>query len=409
MRRKAVGAIAAQSTQAAISLILQIMVSRILGVETFGQFAILYGVIVLGTAVITGVVGDTLVVVDRSEPKIRAALQGTLALAAVSLAVVSGVVVSVIGFVSPLEALLFALALGAFAVEEIVRRLLMADMAFVRVAVIDLAGLMVTLLVLGGVWLSQPLSLAAFVGAIAAGQTAASVIGWFLVARKDRVLVGFAGADYGTVWRYGAWRGLQQTLRPLMFTGVRLLVLAAAGLVAVGELELARTYTSPLILVVGGFSSFLFVRFAGQHREGASGSLREADRVVLVLLGLTVVMGAVAVALAPVVGPLIFGEELDVVAVLGWIVYGASVAAVTPYGALGAATGRQTAVFAIRLIDTILGLLAAAVMLIAGLAPAALPFGLAVASLLGGVGLRWLAANARETGDPDRQGTPGGE
>lgn len=394
MRSKAVGAVAAQSVQALISLTLQIMVSRILGIADFGQFAILYGVIVLATAVITGLVGDTLIVLDRSSRGIRAGLEGVLAAVTLAAAVVAGFVVGLTGFVPALDAVLFGAALAAFAIEEVVRRLLMASMAFVRVMAADLTGFVVALIVLGAVWLAQPLTLGAFLGAIAAGQVVATIAGWLLVPREDRFLVALRGADYAAVWKYGSWRGLQQTLRPAMFTVARLLVLSFAGLVAVGELEAARTYTSPLVLVVGGFSSFLFVRFAGKHRDGAGGSLREADVTVLVLLGLTVVMGAAAVLLAPWLGPLLFGVPLNLVAVIAWIAYGTSVAMVTPYGALSAVSGRQTAVFVIRLGDTILGLAGTALLLVAGWMPSWVPFALAVASLLGGIGLRWLAAAA---------------
>lgn len=400
MKSKAVGAVAAQSTQALISLVLQIMVSRILGIETFGQFAILYGIVVLATAVITGLVGDTLIVLDRAAPAIRAGLEATLAAVTLLAALAAGVIAWATGFIPPVEAVLFAAALAAFAVEEIVRRLLMADMAFSRVIATDVVGFIIALLVLGAVWLSGPLTLGSFLGAIAAGQVVASVAGWFLVAPADRFLVGLRGADHRAVWKYGSWRGLQQTLRPGMFTVTRLLVLAFAGLTAVGELEAARTYTSPLILVVGGFSSFLFVRFAGRHRAGEGGSLREADRVVVVLLGLTVVMGVIAVALAPWLGPIAFGVELNTLAVVAWIAYGTSVAMVTPYGALGAVSGRQTTVFLIRLSDTLAGLVAVAIMLASGVTPSAVPFALAVASLLGGIGLRWLAVSSNEPPAP---------
>lgn len=406
MRSKAVGAVAAQSTQALISLTLQIMVSRILGIAEFGQFAILYGVIVLATAVITGLVGDTLIVLERSRRSIRAALEGILAAVTVAVAVVAGLIASVTGFVSTLEAVIFAAALAVFAVEEVVRRLLMASMAFGRVMAADLTGFAIALIALGAVWLVRPLTLTAFLGAIAAGQVVATIVGWLLVPREDRYLVGLRGADYAAVWKYGSWRGVQQTLRPAMFTVTRLLVLGFAGLVAVGQLEAARTYTSPLILVVGGFSSFLFVRFAGKRREGAGGSLREADLTVLVLLGLTVVMGAVAVLCAPWLGPLLFGVPLDVVAVVAWIAYGTSVAMVTPYGALSAVSGRQAAVFGIRLGDTVLGLIAAALLLAAGGTPSWVPIALAVASLLGGIGLRWLAAAADEPPVPRSDDTP---
>lgn len=409
MKSKAAGAVAAQSVQALISLTLQIMVSRLLGIAGFGQFAILYGIIVLASAVVTGLVGDTLIVLERSRRSIRAALEGTLAAVTLAAATLAGVVAAATGFISSLDAVLFAAALAAFTVEEVVRRMLMASMAFVRVIVADLVGFVVALIVLGATWLLQPLTLGAFLAAIAAGQIVATIAGWMLVAREDRHLVALRGADYAAVWKYGSWRGLQQTLRPAMFTITRLLVLSFAGLVAVGELEAARTYTSPLVLVVGGFSSFLFVRFAGKHRQGAGGSLREADLTVILLLGLTVLMGAVALLCLPWLGPLLFGVPLDTVAVVAWIAYGTSVATVTPYGALSAVSGRQTAVFLIRLGDTILGLVAAALLLGAGWMSSWVPFALALASIVGGLGLRWLAATAKDPPPPGSDEPPASE
>ena len=408
MKGQAFGAIVAQSVQAGISFVLQILVSRLLGIDDYGRFAILYGMIILATGVVTGLVGDSLVVLDRRDRAIRGALIGTLAATSVGLAIVAGVIAWGTGFSSGVEALLFACALAAFVVEEIVRRTLMAGMAFQRVAATDVVGFLVALPILGVLWFSNALSLASFFGAIAAGQVVACLVGWFLLPRVERVLVSPFHGAYGAVWGYGTWRGLQQTLRPAMFTVVRLLVLAFAGITAVGLLEAARTYTSPLILVVGGFSSFLFVRFANKHKAGtAHSSLQEADRSTLVLLGLTVVMGVVAVVLAPWLGPLAFGVQLDPVAVIAWLVYGMSIAMVTPYGALSAVGGGQTAVFLIRLVDTLLGLVAVAVLLLLGVEPSFLPFALAVASIAGGLALRWLAARRKDPPPgPRRSGFP---
>ncbi|WP_121189815.1 hypothetical protein [Microbacterium sp. AG790] len=393
MKRKALGAIAAQAAQAAVSLALQILVARLLGIADYGRFAILYGVIVLASGVVTGLVGDALIVLDRADRRIRAGLEVWLAIAAATSAALAAAVAAASGFASPAEAGLFALAMIAFVVEEIVRRLLMAGYAFPRVIAADLTGFVVSLAVLAGAAAVQALSLGAFLGAIAAGQTIGAIVGWRLVPRSERVLVGWRGANLRTVWGYGAWRGLQQTLRPAMLTGVRVVVLAATGAAAVGMLEAARTYTSPLLLVVGGLSSFLFVRFADHRREGRFGSLREADRVVVVLVGATVLMSAVALGLGPWLGPLAFGVAFDPTMLVAWLVFGLSVAVVTPYGALSAVAGRQRVVFMVRLSDTLLGLVLTVVIVLVGGSPALIPFALAAASALGGAALRWIAAN----------------
>lgn len=393
VKRKALGAIAAQAAQAAVSLALQILVARLLGIADYGRFAILYGVIVLASGVVTGLVGDALIVLDRADRRIRAGLEVWLAIAAATSAVIAAVVAAVTGFASPAEAGLFALAMVAFVVEEIVRRLLMAGYAFSRVIAADLTGFVISLALLAAAAAVQALSLGAFLGVIAAGQTVGAIVGWRLVPRSERVLVGWRGANLRTVWGYGAWRGLQQTLRPAMLTGVRVVVLAATGAAAVGMLEAARTYTSPLLLVVGGLSSFLFVRFADHRREGRFDSLREADRVVVVLVGATVLMSAVALGLGPWLGPLAFGVAFDPTMLVAWLVFGLSVAVVTPYGALSAVAGRQRVVFKVRLSDTLLGLVLTVVIVLVGGSPALIPFALAAASALGGVALRWIAAN----------------
>ena len=95
-------------------------------------------------------------------------------------------------------------------------------------------------------------------------------------------------------------------------------------------------------------------------------------------------------------------EHLDLNAVIGWAVYGASVALVTPYGALGAVSSRQTVVFGIRLADTVIGLAGVIVLLAVGGASDLAPYVLAVSSALGGLALRFVAArDARGEGGED--------
>lgn len=394
----ALRAIVAQGAQAAVSFALQLLVLRALGVNELGRFAVLYGVLVLATAIVTGLVGDALVVLDRSTPTVRAGLAVMLYIAVVIIAVLAAFISAVTGFVTGWEAGFFGAAIAAFCVEEIVRRLLMTHMMFLRVALIDLLGFTIALAVIFAA--SSILSLAVILGAILAGQLVAAVVGWFLLPFGERSPIRLRGADLGVVWRYGAWRALQQTLRPAMFTVVRLLVLLAVGTAAVGLLEVARTYTSPVMLVVSGMSSFLFVRFAHQARAGSGdgrSGLAVADRAVLALLALSLVLSAGAWFVAPMVGPWLFGVDLDPIAVLAWAAYGTSVALVTPYGALGAVTAKQGVVFLVRLIDTLAGLVGVVVLLMLDVPPAWTPLALAATSVLGGLALRIIAARGERT------------
>lgn len=401
MRGRAVGAVAAQATQAAVSLALQVAVVRLLGVPEYGRFAVLYGSLVVTTGILTGLVGDSLVVLDRSRREIRAGLELVLLVVAGLLAAGAAVIVASSGFGGGLEAVTFGLLLLAFGVEEIVRRLLMANLAFARVILADLAGFVVVAVVVVAAQLAGILSLGVVLTGLAVGQMVGCVIGWRLVPREDRHLVDPRGADWRSVWRYGAWRALQQVLRPGLFALVRVLVLGAVGVAAVGMLEAARTYASPLTLVVGGLSSFLFVRFARGRGGVAAASVREADRIVRAMLALTVLLSVVALVLSPWAAPFVFGVHVDPLAILAWLAYGVSVALVTPYGALGAVTDRQVGVLLVRAGDTVLAVLVALAMLRLGLPVAAIPLGLALASAIGGLALRRLVVvAARPAGPP---------
>ncbi|MFE6995694.1 lipopolysaccharide biosynthesis protein [Microbacterium sp. NPDC057659] len=401
MKRFALAAVTAQGIQAAVSFVLQILVLRLLGVSDYGRFAILYGVIVLAMAVISGLVGDSLVVLHREQHRIRAALELMTLWTSLGAAIISAGIALLTGFVDAVEAAVFGLALLLFSVMEVVRRLLVAHLRFLRAAMGDVIGLVCALAVVLPFWHGSGLALWTFLAAMAVGQAVAILVGWRMLPREERSLVRPGSPDLGAVWRYGSWRALQQTLRPGLFTVVRMLVQAFAGIAAVGLLEAARTYVSPLTLVVGSFSSLLFVRFAERAKAGGRGSLREADRVVLLLLLLSVVLGGVALVLAPVVGPLVFDIHLDQVSVISWVAYGMSIAMVTPYGALSAVSGRQMVVFLIRLGDTVLGIVLTALALALGAPFEVAPFLLAIASLLGGIGLRIVAAR----GEAESQGT----
>jgi O-antigen/teichoic acid export membrane protein len=391
MKTRALGAVTAQGVQAGISFVLQVLVARWLGVEELGRFAILYGLIVVAIAVVTGFVGDSVVVLDRGDARIRAALQGSALTIALIAAAASSVVLFAVGLVSGVEAIAFALAMVAFVIEEVVRRLLMASFAFHRVAIADLSGFAVTLaIVLGVEFAAGGASLATFLFGIAIGRGVAIGVAVVLLPRDDRRLVPFQRGGFREVAGYGTWRGFQQLLRPTLLTIVRLSVGAAAGLAAVGLLEAARTYVAPVMLVIAGLTSFLFVDYARDAALEMRTRLRRADRAVGALLLLTAAMAIVALALMGWAGPLLFGVELDALSVIGWLAYASSVAAVTPYGSLAAVVGRQSRVFAIRTGDTVLSVLLVGGALWLGAEPRITPLLLAAGSLLGGLAIRGL-------------------
>jgi hypothetical protein len=192
------------------------------------------------------------------------------------------------------------------------------------------------------------------------------------------------------VARYGIWRSLQQAVRPALLTAVRVTVTLLAGLAATGQLEVARIYVAPIMLIVSGASSYLFTAFARERAVPIKEMLRIADRGVAALTVVALVAGIVALALLPTVGEWVTGQQPDAAAVVGWIAYAASVAAVTPYGALAAVRGKQAGVLGLRLADSVMSLSLAGAFVAFAAGYTFVPVLMAVGSLLGGPLIRGL-------------------
>lgn len=386
-RGRALGAVAAQASQALASFALQVLAARLLGVEGLGRFAALYGFLILATAICSGFVGDSLTVLDRPKPSIRAGLEWWLLV----LSSIAGLLACLgswaFGFVDWGTALAFGGATTVFLLEDILRRTLMANLLFWRIVVVDLTSLVVsvTVIVLAGGG-----SLTLFMLALLVGQTGALIMAILLLPSAERWLARPWPAAIGAVAAYGSWRAIQQAVRPALLAAVRVVSIVLVGIAATGELEAARIYMAPALLVVGGVSSFLFASYAIDRGVALAESVRRADRSVLGLLGAVAALGTIAVLLLPVVGPLLTGDDfaLSLPAVVGWAAYAASVAAVTPYGSLAAVRGRQAAVLAWRVSDSVLSLGMVAVLLAVTRSIAWAPAVLAVGSLLGGLAIR---------------------
>ena len=66
--RRAVGAMSGQISQALASFALQVAAAHTMGPAGLGLFAFLFGAIGAATAVSTGMVGDSMTVLDRQKP-----------------------------------------------------------------------------------------------------------------------------------------------------------------------------------------------------------------------------------------------------------------------------------------------------------------------------------------------------
>ncbi|GAA1426505.1 hypothetical protein GCM10009616_01240 [Microlunatus lacustris] len=394
---RALGALAGQVTLALGSLVLQVAASRELGAAGFGTFSLLLGAVVMATAVTTGLLGDSLTVLDRHEPSVRAALF-RLSWVLVAALVLLGLGLALTRF-SAGTAALFATALGAFVSADLVRRLLMRNLRFWSLVLVDGFGLVAVLAFLLACRSSGPITLDHLLAALAIGQVTAGAAGWFRLPEAERRRPRGGWGDWRAVLGYGRWRALQQFVRPTMLNGARWIVLAVAGAAAVGELEAARIFVAPAMLLVQGFGTYLFSSYAADRAEGPRALLVRADRAAKVMISGSVLVAVAAGLLLPHLDWLFTaGEfELSLIATLGWACYAASCAAVLPYGSLAAVQGKQHWVLLIRVVDSALSLaLVASLLGATSLGPQWMPWLLSIGSFVGGLLCRRLVATSAD-------------
>jgi O-antigen/teichoic acid export membrane protein len=394
-RLAAAGGVSAQFSQAVASFVLTVAGVRFLPVSEFGVLALLLGSLVLATALMTGFVGDSLTVLDRRSPPIRAALEFWCLAIAGGLVIVGTALTLAPGLLDGGQALLFGLALAAFTLEDTARRLLMANLRFWSVVTVDLSALAVSTGFLVAMHVRRGhLELVDFLVALALGQLVATVVGVALLPAVERRLVRWRQPALATVGRFGGWRALQQVIRPGGLTIMRLIVVAAAGRAALGQLEAARVYMSPALLVVQGMGGFLLATYAADRHLSRAEAVRATDRTVGLLVASSLGLGVLAVVLVPELGPLVAGTQvhIDPVAVAGWATFTMAAAATMPYASLGAVRGRQSLVVGLRLVDTGASLAFVVVLLsVLALPPALAPFGLALGGFIGAALQRWVA------------------
>ncbi|WP_138758631.1 hypothetical protein [Modestobacter altitudinis] len=350
LRRPATGALAGQVTSALAGFVLQVAAARALGVAGLATFSLAYGAIVLATAVCSGLVGDSLTVLDRHEPRVRAGLHVSTALVS-GVAGLAGCVLGVATGVLPAWAgLLLGAATAAFVLEDTLRRLLMAAGRFWSLPAVDVTSLVVALGTLLVAARAGGLELSSFVVALLAGQTAAAVVAWVLLPAAERPRGPWRDPALGTVFAFGSWRAAAQTVRPALLTVLRLLVVAVAGAAAYGPLEAARVYTAPTLVLVAGLGTFLLPHFVSLRPQGPAAGLRAADRAAAGLALAVGVVGLLAVLALPWAGPLLTGGDYPVPAeaVAGWSVYAVASAVLLPYSGLASVHGAQRRVLVLR-------------------------------------------------------------
>lgn len=355
VRRPATGAVLAQGTQALAGLVLQVAAARYLGAAGLAAFALGYGLLVLATAVCSGLVGDSLTVLDRHEPRVRAGLHSWTALVSIGAGAV-GLAGALLSGALPLWAgLLLGPAAAVFIVEDLLRRLLMATGRFWSIPVVDGTGLLLSLGVLLWSAAAGGLALGTFVVAVLVGQTGALAVAWWRLPPGERPAGPWRRPAWRVVASFGVWRAAAQTIRPALLTALRLIVVAGVGAAAYGPLEAARVLTAPTLVLVAGLGSFLLPHFVAMRERPAAEALRTADRVAVGLAAAVAVIGVLTCLALPVLGPWLSGGAYPIAigAVAGWSAYAVSVALLLPYSALATVHRRHRRVLALRSLELV--------------------------------------------------------
>jgi O-antigen/teichoic acid export membrane protein len=390
-RARALGAVIAQIWQAAGSFALLLVAAWLLGAAGLGLLSLCLGVIVLATAIASGMVGDSLTILDRHDRHIRGGLEfWALALVAASM-LVTAVGLAVARLLTPGQAVLFALAMAAFQLEELVRRIFMATMRFWRLVIIDSTAVLCAVGIVA-IWsLVADFDVAVFFLALLVGQVSGIAVGIAMLPAAERAFVSMRGGNIRRVGGFGAWRGAQVSIPPLVLTAVRVIITLTLGAAALGEVEAARIYAAPALLAVQGFGSYLLSSYVRDKDLELQVLVRRAWAAALFMIGAALAFGAILTILAPLTSAFVTGPNIPVdrLAVAGWALFVAGTASCQPFASLAAARGRQIRVFVCRCIDATfaIGLVAFLVGLV-GASAAWTPFALAAGVMLGGALVR---------------------
>jgi O-antigen/teichoic acid export membrane protein len=379
--RGAAGAIASQGLNAVSSLAIQVIGARALGVHGFGNFTLIYSVLISLTALYSGWVGDSLVVLDRAHSRIRAGIASSMcvwAVAAVAIGLVCGVIIGG----SWRETLEISVLLTVWLAEETGRRLYAARRRYWALTGNDLVYNAVALLAIAAVSGGGTLTIETLLLCLIAGSSFAVLASVVTLPRAETRFPRPDVAGFREVAAFGVWRSLNVGVRPLGLLVARLLVAAAYGTAALSSMQVGWLLLAPGMVLVNGAGMFLlpFLR----EREASPGRLQLADlrRPIALLAAAAGVWAIVAIALSPALQRLLASASgprfhFSRWVVVGWAAYVLAVSVALPVATALVAVKRPRAVLQAQLAETLVGL--GLVVAICAFAPYwAVPYGLAL-------------------------------
>ena len=385
-RRKILSGVLAQGVASLSNLLVALVVARALGASALGRFSLLIAALGVLTALQTSWVGDSLTVLGPEYG--RAALWWQHIIAISGSAVAAGLAVLLLRV--PLsEAAAFTCLVAAWLYEEYGRRCLMARLRFVAQGLNDLLYLGLSLGGLTAFRMLGMLDLTAVLWAMAASAAVASVASQLHLPPEIRYWARSVGAgqqEVLAVRNYGSWRSAQAATGAAGGLATRSVVSAGASLTVLGNLELARLVTAPLLTALAGMANVLLPVAANQRREGTS---HRGHRASLLLLGMCAAYSALLLWQLPRAVRVLGGDGFSVSepAVVGWLLVAVVLAATQQLSVRGLVELPARHLFIIRSAGTVV-----AVIVTAGLVQLSLadwtPFALVAGTVVTAAGLR---------------------
>ncbi|HUS42090.1 MAG TPA: O-antigen ligase family protein [Ilumatobacteraceae bacterium] len=405
MHRRPVGAIVSQMIVAGTSLLIALVVLRELGVAGLGTFSLLFAVLITVNSVQTGWIGDSLTVLDRFDPGIRRALFQSQTISAAAIFAISWGLALLIDGVDATTAVLFAVASVAWALEETLRRILIARREFWLLVANDGAFAFGAFGLLGAVLVSgAALTLDTVIISLLAGSIVAIGLGVVQLPRVELLRGPNSASRMRELASFASWRSVQVGLRPASQALVRAIVATTVGLEAVGLLEAARLLIAPALTVVNGAGIFFLPTYSDQIRRRVRLN-PSVGRAMLLIAAICASYGLVAIALRSRLAELLTGGEsvVTTLSVASWVLFSIAFGLGLPVGAANVAAGQSRQTFMIRLVDAGLGISIAGLCAVLGWVDA-VPIGLAVGAFVG-AGLLAVAVHTNtarlDTLDPD--------
>ena len=402
MRRRPLGAIVSQMIVAGTSLLIALVVLRELGVAALGTFSLLFGVLITLNSVQTGWIGDSLTVLDRFDPGIRRALFQSQAASTATIFAISWAIALLVDGVDATSAILFALASVAWALEETLRRILIARREFWLLVANDGAFAVGTFGLLAAVFASgATLTLDTVIISLLAGSIVAIGLAVMQLPRIELLRGPTSPSRMRQLAAFASWRSVQVGLRPASQALVRVIVATTVGLEAVGLLEAARLLIAPALTVANGAGMFFLPTYSDQIRRRVRLN-PSVGRAMVIIAAICASYGLFAIALRVQLADVLTSGETIVttLAVVSWVLFAIAFGIGLPVGAANVAAGQSKQTFMIRILDAGIGISVAGLFALIGWVDG-VPIGLAIGAFVGaGLLARAVRTNTADIATP---------